>query len=70
MDGVDLPVLQELGVVTIPPLDSMGLADGSELLRRSLADGDEFGVRMPLVDRDELGPEAEADDGGADFSAR
>jgi hypothetical protein len=48
----------------------MGLADGSELLRRSLADGDEFGVRMPLVDRDELGPEAEADDGGADFSAR
>ena len=66
MDGVDLLVVEQVGVARIPPLDTIGGTDLIELLPRPLADGDELGMRMPLVDRDELGTEAEADDGSAD----
>jgi hypothetical protein len=48
----------------------VGLADLVEFLFRALADGNELGVRMPLVDRDKLGPEPEANDGGADATRR
>jgi hypothetical protein len=36
----------------------------------ALADRVHVGVRMALVDGDELGSEAEADDGDVDFDAR
>ena len=68
MNRVDLPVLEEVGVALIPPLDAIGLADLIELVPRPLADRDEFGVGVALVDGDKLGAKAEADDGGADFS--
>ena len=70
MDGVDLLVLEEISVVAIAPFDAMSLADLGELLLRPLADGHKLSMRMPLVDGDELGAEAEADDRGADLPRR
>jgi hypothetical protein len=66
VDGVDVPVLEDVGVGLVPPLDAGGVADLVELVLRPLADGDELGLRVPLVDGNELGPEAEAHDRGAD----
>jgi hypothetical protein len=69
VDGVDVLVLQDVGIRLIPSFDAIGVADLVELVLRPLADAHELGVRMPLVDGDELGPEAEADDGRADGAA-
>ena len=70
VDGVDLAVLEEVGVVLVPPLDAIGLADLIELVPRPLADRDELRVGVALVDGDELGAKAEADDGGANGPGR
>ena len=70
MDGIDLVVLEEVGVVLVPPLDAIGLANLIELVTRPLADRDELHVGVTLVDGDELGAKAEADDGGANGPGR
>ena len=65
VDGIDLVVLEEVGIGLVPPLDAIRLADLVEFVPRPLADRHQFRVRVALVDGDELGAEAEADDGGA-----
>jgi hypothetical protein len=70
VDGVNVLVFENVGVALVSPLHAVGLANLVELVFRPLADGDEFSVRMPLVDRNELGTEAETDDGGANATRR
>jgi len=50
-------------------LHSEGVAHGIQLVLGTLADGVHLGLRMALVDGDELGTESESDDGDVEFSA-
>ena len=67
MDGVDVRVFEQLVVVGVARLDAELVAALVEFRLVAPADGVHLGVRMVLVDGNELGPEAEADDGDADF---
>ena len=67
MDGVDVRVLQQLVVARVARLDAEAVADLVELLLVAPADGVHLGVRMALIDGNELGAEAEADDGDANL---
>jgi hypothetical protein len=66
VDGVNVLVFENVGVALVSPLHAMSRADLVELVFRPLADGDQLSVRMPLVDRNELGSKAKADNGGPD----
>ena len=63
MDEIDLGVGQQIFVAGIAFLDPQGLTDLVEPLSVSLADGIHSGVGVFLVDGDELGPKAQADNG-------
>ena len=68
VDGVDVRILEQFLVIGVALRDAEVVADRVELglgLRWQMAYM--FGVRMALVDGDELGPEAEADDGDVDL---
>ena len=63
MNRIDLRVLEQLSVIFVPLRDTEGLADGVELLPGALADCVHLRVGMALIDGNELGAEAEADNG-------
>ena len=62
VDGIDLGIGEEIGVVRVALFNAVFVADLVELGFGALADGGQFSVRVALVDRDEFGAEAEADD--------
>ncbi len=66
--GLDLRIGEQLVVVLITFFDSEVVGDFVELLAVALADGDETGVRMRLINGDELCAEAEPDDGDVDLA--
>ena len=70
MDGVDILVAQEIGVVCVPPLDAVSVSELVEFGPRPLAERHEFGVGMPLVDGDKLGVKTQAHYGCADLARR
>ena len=63
MDEVDVGIFQQLGVVGVAAADPECVADPVEAAAVALADREHVGVRVPLINRDELGAEPEADDG-------
>ena len=67
MDRVDLGIAEEFVVIGVALRNAEGVLDGLEFLRVALADREEIGVGVGLIDRNELGTEAEADDGDIDF---
>ena len=67
MDRVDLGIPEEFVVIGVALRNAEGVLDGLEFLRVALADREEIGVGVSLIDRNELGAEAESDDGEVDF---
>ena len=63
VDGVDLGILEELVIVGVAFFYIELVGQLVHLLLVASADGDEVHVRVGLVDGDELGSEAEPDDG-------
>ena len=59
VDGVDVRVRQHVVVVVYRLSILKCVADLVQLVRVALADGVHFGVRDALIDRNELGAEAE-----------
>ena len=66
MDGVNVGVFEQLPVVGVAALDLEGVADLVELFWIALADGMQPSLRMALIEWNELGAEAQADDGHVD----
>ena len=64
---IDVAVREQRREIRVALRDAEVFADGVELFPVALADGVAIGVRVLLVDRDELGPEAEPDDGDVDL---
>ena len=62
VDGIDLGIGEEIGVVRVALFDAVFIANLVEMGFVALADGDQFGVWVALVDGDEFGAEAETDD--------
>ena len=62
VDGIDLGISEEIGVVCVALFNAVFVADLVELGFGALADGGQFSVRVTLVDRDEFSTKAEADD--------
>src|SRR6516165_2777037 len=69
VDEIDLRVGEHVFVFRVALVDLEEIADLLELGGRALADGVYVGIRVALVNRDELGAEAEADDGDIDLLA-
>ena len=65
--GVDLVVLEQLLEMAVADLDAEGVPDRVELAPGPLADRIHVGMRVPLVDGDELGAESQAHDGHVDL---
>jgi hypothetical protein len=63
VDQVNVRVLEHLAEIGVALFDLEGVANGVELRARALADRVHVRLRVTLVDRDEFGSEAEADDG-------
>ncbi len=63
VDGVDVRVAQQILVARVARRDAEPVAARVELGLVAAADGVHLGVRVPLVDRNELGAEPEPDDG-------
>ncbi|BCB77163.1 hypothetical protein Pflav_035730 [Phytohabitans flavus] len=55
MNGVDIQVFQHRVDVGVPALDAEVVGDPVQRLLGALAHRDELGVRVGLIDRDELG---------------
>ena len=60
-------ILQHVVVVGVPLVDAELVADLVQFRLIALADGLHVGLRMGLVDRNELGPEAEPDHRDVEF---
>src|SRR5262249_28203624 len=69
VDGVDVGIFQQVVEAGVADLDAEAVAALVEGLLVAAADGDPFGGGGLLVAGDELGAEAEADDGDADLVA-
>ena len=67
VNGVDVGVGEELVVVGVADFDAETVAALLQPLFGAATDGGHLRVGVVLVDRDELGAEAEADDGDADL---
>jgi hypothetical protein len=63
---VDIRVFQELAVVGMAVLDSIPASAFLQLFAIAPADRRDFRAGVFLIDRDEFGPEAEADNSHAD----
>jgi hypothetical protein len=64
---IDVGIFEHLVVVGVALLDVEGVADGIELILAALANGVHIGIRVILVDGDELCPEAQAGYGNIDL---
>ena len=67
VDGVNVRIGEDVCVVLIALLDAELVADLLERFGIALADRGHLGIGMALVDGNEFGTEAEADDGDAGF---
>ena len=65
VDGVDVGVFEQVAVVGVAGLDIEAVADFVEAFLVAPADGRDVGAWVVLIDGDEFGSEAEADDGDA-----
>ena len=63
VDGVDVRILDKLLKLLLPFCHIILFADFVQLVRGTLAQRVHVGVRMPLVDRDELLTKSEANNG-------
>ena len=68
VDGVDVRVLEQLVEIVVPVLHAKRVADRIQFCAGALADGVHVGARMPLVDGNKLGAEAQPDYGDVNFS--
>ena len=66
MDRVDIGVFQELAIIGIAGLDPVTVPALIEPFAVAAADRMNLGARVLLIDRDEFGSEAQADDCHAD----
>jgi hypothetical protein len=62
VDGIDIRIRQNLVEVGVAALDPEGFSYLIETTECPVADRDEIGKWMVLVDRDEVGTEPESDD--------
>src|SRR5262249_52363002 len=62
VDGVHVRVFEQLVEAGVPLGDAVAVADFVQLGLVAATDGVHLGVRVGLVDRDELGPEPQPDD--------
>src|SRR4029079_12778929 len=69
VDGVDVRVFQQLGVIGVALGDLELVAGRVELLPVAPADGGHLGVGVGLKDGDELRPKPQSDDGDANLLA-
>ena len=67
VDGVNVRIGENVGVVGVALFDAELVADFVEQFGITLADRAHLRIGMALVDGDELGAEAEPDDGDARF---
>ena len=67
VDEIDLGIGQHVVVFGVARGDAEGVADLVQLRLVPLADGVHVGMRMGLVDRNELGPEPQTDDRHVDL---
>ncbi len=68
VDGLDVGVPEQLVEVGVAPGDAESVADGIQLLLRSLTDGVQVGLGMTLVDGNKLRPKAETDEGNVNLA--
>jgi hypothetical protein len=66
VDGVDGGVLEQVTIVGVSSLDAVAIAALVQPLAVAAADRADFGAGVVLIDRDELGSEAQPDDGHTD----
>ena len=66
---IDVLVGEHVLVAGVAPADREGIPDLLELGWITLAERGDLGIGVALVDRDEFGAEAEADDGDAGFGS-
>ena len=69
VNGVDVGILEELVVIGVAARNAEGVLNGFKFLRVALADGEQVGVGVRLVNRNKLGAETKADDGDVEFFA-
>ena len=67
VNDIDVAVLEQCSKIRVTLLDAKVFSDGVELFLVALADRVAVGVWVLLPQRDELGPEAEPDDGDVDL---
>ena len=63
MNGIDIRILQKSCVISEPLLDTVLIGYLVQVLLVALAQGHDLGIRVALIDRYELGSEAESNDG-------
>jgi len=68
VDGVNVRIGEDVGVVGVALFDAELVADFVEQFGIALADRAHLRIGMALVDGDEFGAEAETDDGDAGFA--
>jgi len=69
VDRVDIGIFEEFVVVGVAPWNAKSVLNGLQFLGIALADGEEMGVGVGLVDRNKFRTEAETDDGDIYFFA-
>jgi len=67
MDGVNLRVFEQLAIIRETFFYPQGVTDSIQFFPRTLADGIQLGMRMPLIDRNKFRTKPQSNDRYPDF---